>query len=42
MLTANTRYTKVSELEDYFNQFRKNIIGIDQTFESPYGIQKIR
>lgn len=41
MLTANTRYTKVSELEDYFNQFRKNIIGIDQTFVSPYGIQKI-
>ena len=28
-------------LEDYFNQFRKNIIGIDQTFQSPYGEKKI-
>ena len=24
-------------LESYFSQFRKNIIGIDQTFKSPYG-----
>ncbi len=24
-------------LENYFDQFRKNIIGIDKTFESPYG-----
>ncbi|MDB0599604.1 aminotransferase class V-fold PLP-dependent enzyme [Tenacibaculum maritimum] len=28
-------------LEHYFNQFRKNIVGIDQSFESPYGIQKL-
>jgi selenocysteine lyase/cysteine desulfurase len=28
-------------LEQYFNQFRKNIIGIDQEFVSPYGKQKI-
>ena len=28
-------------LEEYFNQFRKNIIGINQTFESPFGIQKV-
>ena len=27
--------------ESYFNSFRKNIIGIDQTFESPYGTKKI-
>jgi len=28
-------------LEDYFNSFRKNIVGIDQTFESPYGTENI-
>ncbi len=27
--------------EKYFEKFRKNIIGIDQTFVSPYGIQKL-
>jgi selenocysteine lyase/cysteine desulfurase len=31
----------MSELENYFSQFRKNIIGIDETFESPYGKKKI-
>ncbi|HSQ46942.1 MAG TPA: aminotransferase class V-fold PLP-dependent enzyme [Lutibacter sp.] len=30
-----------SELESYFQQFRKHIIGVDQTFESPYGQKKI-
>lgn len=29
------------ELEAYFNTFRQHIIGIDQTFESPYGIKEI-
>lgn len=28
-------------MEDYFRKFRENIIGIDQTFNSPYGIKKI-
>ncbi|MGE0561053.1 MAG: aminotransferase class V-fold PLP-dependent enzyme [Flavobacteriales bacterium] len=28
-------------LQDYFKQFRENIIGINQTFESPFGVQKI-
>ena len=28
-------------LEQYFSQFRDNIIGNDQTFESPYGTKKI-
>lgn len=28
-------------LESYFNKFRQNIIGLSQTFESPYGVQKI-
>lgn len=27
--------------ERYFEKFRKNIIGIDQTFVSPFGIQKL-
>ncbi|MBX9807539.1 MAG: aminotransferase class V-fold PLP-dependent enzyme [Flavobacteriaceae bacterium] len=30
-----------TQLEYYFQQFRKNIIGIDQEFVSPYGKQKI-
>jgi len=28
-------------LEKYFSKFRSNIIGIDQTFESPFGTKKI-
>jgi selenocysteine lyase/cysteine desulfurase len=31
----------MESLENYFSRFRNNIIGIDQTFESPYDIQKI-
>ncbi len=31
----------MGNLEKYFEDFRKNIIGIDQTFQSPYGEQKI-
>lgn len=30
-----------SELESYFQQFRKHIVGVDQTFVSPYGEKKI-
>lgn len=30
-----------SELEEYFTQFRNNIIGVNQQFESPYGTQTI-
>ncbi len=30
-----------SELESYFQQFRKHIVGVDQTFESPYGKKNI-
>ena len=33
--------TEPSQLELYFQQFRKNIIGIDQKFLSPYGSKKI-
>jgi len=31
----------MKNLETYFSEFRKNIIGIDATFESPYGQQKL-
>ncbi len=31
----------MSNLEKYFEKFRSNIVGIDQTFQSPYGEQKI-
>ena len=31
----------MGKLEKYFNKFRKNIIGIDRTFESPFGNKKI-
>ncbi len=36
-----TTATEPTTLEQYFQQFRKNIIGIDQEFESPFGKQKI-
>jgi hypothetical protein len=29
------------QLEQYFQQFRKNIIGINQDFNSPYGQNKL-
>jgi selenocysteine lyase/cysteine desulfurase len=37
MITATTQ----TELELYFQQFRKNIIGIDQEFETAFGTKKI-
>ena len=36
-----TNSTKETALEQYFQQFRKNIIGIEQEFESPFGRKKI-
>ena len=41
MIKANPITKKTSSLEQYFLQFRKQIIGIDQEFESPFGKQKI-
>ena len=37
MITKETS----TQLEQYFQQFRKNIIGIEQEFESPFGRKKI-
>jgi selenocysteine lyase/cysteine desulfurase len=31
----------MANLHDYFERFRHNIVGIDQTFRSPYGEQRI-
>ncbi|NNK88105.1 MAG: aminotransferase class V-fold PLP-dependent enzyme, partial [Flavobacteriaceae bacterium] len=41
MITTQTATERRSELEAYFKQFRDNIIGIDQEFESPYGKKRI-
>ncbi len=41
MITTKSRTKQVTSLEEYFNPFRDKIVGIDQTFESPYGTQKI-
>ncbi|MDP3944880.1 MAG: aminotransferase class V-fold PLP-dependent enzyme [Lutibacter sp.] len=39
--SANEKQNQPSELETYFQQFRKDIVGVDQIFESPYGKKKI-
>ncbi len=31
----------MENLEQYFGQFRKNIVGVNQTFKSPYGEQNL-
>ena len=41
MMITDIKKPKDSKLEQYFNQFRKNIVGIDLEFESPYGTKKI-
>ncbi len=33
--------TNISNLENYFESFRNNIVGANESFESPYGKQKI-
>jgi selenocysteine lyase/cysteine desulfurase len=37
----NEDQRKLTQLEQYFQQFRKNIIGINQDFNSPYGQKQI-
>ncbi|MCF8373252.1 MAG: aminotransferase class V-fold PLP-dependent enzyme [Bacteroidales bacterium] len=39
--TDDEKETGTENLESFFSGFRKNIIGIDASFESPYGKQKI-
>ncbi|WP_179346578.1 aminotransferase class V-fold PLP-dependent enzyme [Winogradskyella ursingii] len=40
-MISETNTIEKTELETYFEQFRKHIIGQDQTFVSPYGEQRI-
>ncbi|GAB5563925.1 MAG: aminotransferase class V-fold PLP-dependent enzyme [Winogradskyella sp.] len=40
-MIPEVKHSVKTELELYFEQFRKHIIGIDQEFESPFGTQKI-
>lgn len=40
-LTAQKESTLGNDLEQYFDKFRRNITGIDQSFEGPYGTRKI-
>lgn len=40
MMTSENK-EKISALEKYFEPFRKNIVGIDQEFTSPFGRKKI-
>ncbi len=41
MISTTSQKVRSTKLESYFNQFRKNIIGIDQEFISPFGKKKI-
>lgn len=41
IVTEEIKRSTSSELESYFERFRKNIIGIDESFEGPYGSKKI-
>ncbi len=41
MISTEPVKSQDSKLESYFEQFRKHIIGIDQEFETPYGVKKI-
>lgn len=41
LMTDTTPTVLSTELEAYFLPFRRHIIGVDQTFESPFGTQKI-
>lgn len=41
MFSTEVNKSTSSDLEQYFSQFRSNIIGIDQEFETPFGTQKI-
>ena len=41
MISQNDIQQTKTDLESYFQQFRKNIIGVDQEFHTPYGNKKI-
>ena len=37
VLNSNKSSVSESNLEHHFSEFRKNVVGLDQTFMSPYG-----
>ena len=41
MFSTKKAQATLSELEQYFDQFRKHIIGVDQDFNTPYGQKRI-
>ncbi len=41
MFSTKKQHIITTELEEYFKQFRKHIIGIDLEFKTPFGNQKI-
>ncbi len=40
-ISLSRQKTISTDLEEYFQQFRRHIIGVDQTFNSPYGVKNI-
>ena len=40
-MSSINQHTEKSHLEEYFQQFREHIVGIEQTFQSTYGVQKL-
>ena len=40
-MSSSVATIKKTKLEEYFKPFRKNVIGADQTFQTPFGKQKI-
>ena len=40
-MSSTNKNTEKSPLEQYFQQFREHIVGAEQTFQSPYGVQKL-
>ena len=40
-MSSTNKNTEKSLLEQYFQQFREHIVGVEQTFQSPYGVQKL-
>jgi selenocysteine lyase/cysteine desulfurase len=41
MPTNTVKYSKPASMQAWFNRFRQQITGIDQTFETPFGRKKI-
>ncbi len=40
-ISLSGQKTISTDLEEYFQQFRRHIVGVDQTFNAPYGVKNI-